>query len=344
MSMRFRAIYIDRPDAGETIAALRDLDDAAIPLQGAGTVTLDVAYSTLNYKDALAITGKSPVIRRFPMVPGIDVAGTVAESHSPHWRPGDEVLATGCGLGEEHWGGLAGRARVKGEWLVRRPQTMTLRDTMAIGTAGFTAALCVMAIEAHGVNPDEGEILVTGATGGVGSIAIVLLSTSGYHVVASTGKLGEEPYLKRLGARDVIDRRTLSEPGKPLQKERWAAAIDTVGSHTLVNICAATRFHGIVAACGLAQGMDFPATVAPFILRGVTLAGINSVFVPSDKRQRAWMLLEQRLNRDTLRMLSHDIDLAQAIDAAPRLLDGAVTGRLVVNTGGLPPAEAGRFF
>jgi acrylyl-CoA reductase (NADPH) len=323
--MTFRAIYLEK-DAAPLV---RDLDDGDLPDQG--DVTVDVAYSTINYKDALAITGRSPVIRRFPMVPGIDLAGTVVESRSPDWRAGDQVIVNGWEIGEKYWGGLAQRARVRGEWLIRKPADLTFYDAMAVGTAGYTAALSVMAIERHGVTAEGGEVLVTGATGGVGSIAILMLAASGYHVVASTGKQHEADYLRQLGARDVVDRASLSQPGKPLQTERWAAAIDTVGSHTLVNVCASTKYDGIVAACGLAQGMDFPATVAPFILRGVTLAGINSVLTPAERRRAAWTMIERLVDRVRLRRLSREIGLAEAIAASSTLLAGEVTGRLVVN-------------
>jgi len=265
------------------------------------------------------------------MVPGIDLAGTVVDSRSPDWRAGDHVIVNGWEIGEKYWGGLAQRARVRGEWLIRKPADLTFYDAMAVGTAGYTAALSVMAIERHGVTPESGEVLVTGATGGVGSIAILMLAASGYHVVASTGKQHEADYLRQLGARDVVDRASLSQPGKPLQTERWAAAIDTVGSHTLVNVCASTRYDGIVAACGLAQGMDFPATVAPFILRGVTLAGINSVLTPAERRRAAWTMIERLVDRVRLRRLSREIGLAEAIARSPALLAGGVTGRLVVN-------------
>jgi acrylyl-CoA reductase (NADPH) len=328
--MTFRAIYLEKGDQGQTIAGVRDLDDGALPSLE-NSVTVDVAYSTINYKDALALTGTSPVIRRFPMVPGIDLAGSVVSSQSPAWQPGDDVVVNGFGLGEEHWGGLAERARMKPEWLLNKPPSMTLYEAMAIGTAGYTAALCVMAIEQHGVPPNAGDVLVTGATGGVGSIAIMILAARGYRVVASTGKLRESEYLRDLGAADVIDRAALSQPGKPLQRERWVAAVDTIGSHTLANVCAQTKYEGIVAACGLAQGMDFPATVAPFILRGVTLAGINSVLTPLDKRRRAWSMLEQCVDRRKLRGLSREIGLADAIAAAPDVLAGKIKGRLVVD-------------
>jgi acrylyl-CoA reductase (NADPH) len=326
----FRALYLERSPSGATTASLRELREEETPALD-GAVTVDVAYSTINYKDALAITGKSPVVRRFPMIPGIDLAGTIVESESPDWRPGDEVLVNGFEIGELHWGGLAQRARMKTEWLVRRPETMSLYETMAIGTAGYTAALALMAIEAHGIEPGDGPVLATGATGGVGSIAIMLLAASGYTVVAATGKTGEAGYLQQLGASDVIDRETLSQPGKPLQRERWAAAIDSVGSHTLANICASTKFRGVVAACGLAQGMDLPATVAPFILRGVTLAGISSVMMPMDERLAAWRRLERSIDRAKLQRLSREIGLGAAIEASAQVLAGAIRGRMVVN-------------
>jgi acrylyl-CoA reductase (NADPH) len=329
----FRAIYLDKDGAAETTASVRDLDDRDVPTLD-DAVTVDVAYSTINYKDALAITGSAPVVRRFPMVPGIDLAGTVVESQNPAWRTGDEVLVNGWEIGEVHWGGLAQRARVKADWLVRKPETMTLYETMAIGTAGYTAALAVMALEASGIGPDAGAVLVTGATGGVGSIAIMLLAASGYHIAASTGKMTEGDYLRQLGAKEIVDRGTLSGPGKPLQRERWAAAIDSLGSHTLANICASTKYRGVVAACGLAQGLDFPATVAPFILRGITLAGISSVLMPLDERLAAWQKIERLIDRPQLRALSREIGLSDAIPAAAQLLAGAVRGRLVVNVNG----------
>jgi acrylyl-CoA reductase (NADPH) len=329
--MSFRAIYLESATQGEIrelsdLSDPRELRDPSVP-----SVTIDVAYSTINYKDALALTGKAPVVRRFPMVPGIDLAGTVRSSGDPRWREGDEVVVNGFGLGEDHWGGLAQRARVPGDWLLRKPSSMTLYDTMAVGTAGYTAALCVLAIEQHGIAPGAGDVLVTGATGGVGSLAIMILAASGYRVVASTGKPHEREYLQNLGAADVVDRHTLSQPGKPLQRERWAAAVDTVGSHTLANVCAQTKYEGVVAACGLAQGMDFPATVAPFILRGVTLAGVNSVLTPRERRERAWDLIERLVDRERLAALSREIGLAGAAGAAKDVIDGAITGRLVVN-------------
>jgi acrylyl-CoA reductase (NADPH) len=328
--MTFNAIYLERQGTGATTASLRELADDSIPaLEGA--VTVDVAYSTINYKDALAISGRSPVVRRFPMIPGIDLAGTIVESESQDWKAGVEVLVNGFEIGELHWGGLAQRARMKTEWLVRKPETMSLYETMAIGTAGYTAALALMAIEAHGIGPADGPVLVTGATGGVGSIAIMLLAAGGYTVVAATGKTAEAGYLQQLGASEIIDRDMLSQPGKPLQRERWAAAIDSVGSHTLANLCASTKVRGVVAACGLAQGMDFPSTVAPFILRGVTLAGISSVMMPMADRLAAWGRLERSIDRAKLRGLSREIGLGEAIDASAQVLAGAVRGRIVVN-------------
>jgi acrylyl-CoA reductase (NADPH) len=326
----FRAIYLEKGPSNETVASLREVDAADVPAVD-GAISVAVAYSTVNYKDALAITGRGPVVRRYPMVPGIDLAGTVTDSGHPDWRQGDEVVVNGWEIGELFWGGLAERARVKPEWLVRRPTTMTLSETMAIGTAGYTAALAVIALEAHGVAPGNGDVLVTGATGGVGSIAIMLLAAARFRVVASTGKRGEADYLRRLGASEIIDRDTLAGPGKPLQKERWAAAIDSVGSHTLANVCAATRYRGVVAACGLAQGMDFPGTVAPFILRGVTLAGINSVLTPMPDRLAAWAKIECLIDRARLHDVSREIGLGDAIPAAGQLLAGAVRGRLVVD-------------
>jgi len=329
--MIFRAIYLEKGPTGETLASLRDLPESALPPLDPGIVTIAVAWSTMNFKDALAITGRSPVVRRFPMVPGIDFAGTVVASRSALWQPGDEVVLNGWGAGEDWWGGLAQQARTKGEWLIRKPATLTPYETMAVGTAGYTAALCVAAIERHGVVPSHGDVIVTGATGGVGSIAILLLAARGYRVVASTGKLRDTGYLRDLGASDVIDRATVAQPGKPLQKEQWAAAVDTVGSHTLANVCASIQSSGIVTACGLAQGMDLPATEAPFILRGVTLAGINSVMVSMEKRVAAWAMLERLIDHDKLKSLSREIGLSDVIGAAPRFLAGEITGRLVVN-------------
>jgi acrylyl-CoA reductase (NADPH) len=324
----FNGILIDKDDSGYH-ARLTSLDEADLP---AGDVTVNVAYSTLNYKDALAITGKGPVVRKFPMVPGVDLAGTVESSSHPDFKPGDAVLLNGWGVGEGHWGGLAQKARLDGKWLIPLPKAFTAAQAMAIGTAGYTAMLAIIALEKNGLTPDKGEVLVTGANGGVGSFAIALLAKLGYHVVASTGRLHESDYLKQLGAAEIIDRATLSEPGRPLGKERWAAAIDSVGSHTLANVCANTRYRGTVAACGLAQGMEFPGSVAPFILRGVTLAGVDSVMRPYQDRIEAWERLGVDLNPELLALISREIGLSEAIAVAEQLLDGTVRGRVVVDT------------
>ncbi|MFC5752385.1 MDR family oxidoreductase [Actinomadura rugatobispora] len=323
----FSAISIEKGEAGRTVA-LTSLDEAGLP---DGDVTVDVEYSTLNYKDGLAITGTSPVVRTFPMVPGIDLAGVVTESEHADWNKGDRVVLNGWGVGETHWGGLAQRARVKGDWLVPLPSAFTARQAMAIGTAGYTASLCVDALLNHGVSPDQGEVLVTGATGGVGSVAVALLSKAGFKVAAATGKSSEGEYLTRLGASTVLDRAELAEAGKPLQKERWAGVVDSVGSHTLANACAQTRYGGAVAACGLAQGMDFPASVAPFILRGVSLLGIDSVMAPIERRRTAWDRLSRDLDVSALDAIAQEIPLGEAIDAAERLLAGKVRGRIVVD-------------
>lgn len=323
----FKAVLIEKDDAGYR-AGLCELDDAALP---EGDVTVRVEYSTLNYKDGLAITGKGPVVRKFPMVPGIDLAGTVEASSHPGIAVGDRVLLNGWGVGEGHWGGLAQRARLKGEWLVPLPAAFTARQAMAIGTAGYTAMLCVMALERHGVTPDKGEVLVTGANGGVGSVAVALLARLGYTVVASTGRPDEADYLKALGAAEIVDRAQFAAPGKPLARERWAGAVDTVGSHTLANVCASTRYRGTVAACGLAQGMDLPATVAPFILRGVTLVGIDSVMAPREERIEAWSRLARDLDPARLELMTREIGLGEAIDTAAALLEGKVRGRVVVD-------------
>lgn len=323
----FKAILINKDDAGYR-AALQTIDETVLP---AGDVTVQVEWSTLNYKDALAITGTSPVVRRFPMVPGIDFAGTVLTSTHAAWRAGDKVILNGWGVGETHCGGLAEVARVKGEWLLALPSNFTTRQAMAIGTAGYTAMLCVLALEKHGIRPFDGEILVTGASGGVGSVAIAVLANLGYTVVASTGREGEADYLKSLGASQVIDRSELSKPGKAIGKERWAGVIDSVGSHTLANACATTKYRGAVAACGLAGGMDFPATVAPFILRGVTLYGIDSVMAPLEVRQEAWRRLSRDLDIAKLDAITHEIALSSAIAVASELLAGKVRGRVVVD-------------
>ncbi|NMG01165.1 oxidoreductase [Aromatoleum toluolicum] len=326
----FQGILITKDDAGYR-AGLQAIDEAVLP---EGDVTVRVAWSTLNYKDGLAITGRSPVVRRFPMIPGIDFAGTVESSSHPAWKAGDQVVLNGWGVGEVHCGGLAEVARVKGDWLVRLPAAFTTRQAMAIGTAGYTAMLCVLALEKHGIKPGDGEILVTGANGGVGSVAIALLAQLGYTVVASTGRVAESDYLTRLGAASVIDRKDLSEPGKPLGKERWAGVVDTVGSHTLANACATTRYRGAVAACGLAGGMDFPATVAPFILRGITLYGIDSVMAPQAVRVEAWERLARDLDGAKLETITSEIALADAPAVADKLLAGQVRGRVVVKVGG----------
>jgi acrylyl-CoA reductase (NADPH) len=323
----FNAILIEKNDSQQEVK-VTSLDNAALP---EGDVLVRVDYSTINYKDALAITGASPVVRSFPMVPGIDLAGVVEESDHPRWKAGDKVVLNGWGVGEGHWGGLAQYARLKGDWLVALPDAFDSRQAMIIGTAGYTASLCVDALVDHGVAPEAGEILVTGASGGVGSIAIALLKRAGYTVVASTGKLDESDYLKGLGASEIIDRAELSEKGKPMQRERWAGVIDAVGSHTLANACAQTRYRGAVAACGLAQGMDFPASVAPFILRGVTLYGIDSVMAPLEPRERAWSRLASDIDAQTLEAVASDINLAEAASVAGDVLAGKVKGRLVVD-------------
>jgi acrylyl-CoA reductase (NADPH) len=328
----FNALVITKPESGYR-CEMSAVDEAQLP--SAGDVTVRVAWSTLNYKDGLAITGKSPVVRSFPMVPGIDFAGTVTHSDNPRWKPGDRVLLNGYGVGETHWGGLAQMARVKGEWLVALPASLSEREAMAIGTAGYTAMLCVQALQRHwadaGVEPGMGDVLVTGANGGVGGVAISLLAGLGHTVVASTGRLQEAEYLKSLGAASVIDRNELSAPGKPLQKERWIGVVDSVGSHTLANACASVRYGGAVAACGLAQGMDLPASVAPFILRGVTLYGIDSVMAPMPRRVAAWDALAKTLDRQQLAAITREIGLNDAVGAASEILAGQVRGRLVVN-------------
>jgi acrylyl-CoA reductase (NADPH) len=323
----FSAVLISKGEAGQSVEVVQ-LDDAQLP---EGDVSIDVEYSTLNYKDGLAITGSSPVVRKFPMVPGIDLAGIVRASSNPEWKAGDRVILNGWGVGETHWGGLAQKARLKGEWLVPLPKAFTSRQAMAIGTAGYTASLCVDALLAHGVRPDQGEVLVTGATGGVGSVAIALLVKAGFAVAAATGKTAEADYLKQLGASAIVDRAELAGPGKPLQKERWAGVVDAVGSHTLANACAQTRYGGAVAACGLAQGADFPATVMPFILRGVSLLGIDSVMAPRPRRLAAWERLARDLDAKALELIATEIGLREAIAAASGLMAGTVRGRIVVD-------------
>jgi len=323
----FNAILLERPEAGFS-ASLARLDDSQLPV---GDVTVRIDYSTLNYKDGLAISNSSPVVRKWPMVPGVDFAGTVEASDHPDWQAGDKVILNGWGVGETHWGGLAQKARVQGQWLVALPEAFSSWQAMAIGTAGYTAMLCVQALEKHGITPLRGPVLVTGANGGVGSVAIILLAKLGYQVVASTGRLGETEHLKALGAAEVIDRASLSAPGKPLGKERWAAAVDTVGSHTLANVCAGLRYGGVVAACGLAQGMDFPGSVAPFILRAITLAGIDSVMAPLAVRSSAWERLAQELDTEKLQAITREVSLAEALTVAPQILAGQVRGRVVVD-------------
>jgi acrylyl-CoA reductase (NADPH) len=325
----FNAILLNKNDDGSTAAQLGQMDDAQLPEDGDVTVAID--YSTINYKDGLAITGRAPVVRKWPMVPGIDGAGQVLASSHPDWKAGDAFILNGWGVGETHMGCLAQRARLKGDWLIRRPDGMSARTAMAIGTAGYTAMLSALALEEQGVKKDSGEILVTGASGGVGSVAIAILSGWGYRVVASTGKLDEAEYLKSLGAVEVLDRAALSAPGKPLQKERWVGVVDSVGSHTLVNAIAQVRYGGVVTACGLAQGLDFPASVAPFILRGVRLIGIDSVMAPRERRIAAWSRLASDLDMSKLDAITREITLAEALTQAPEIIAGKVRGRLVVN-------------
>jgi acrylyl-CoA reductase (NADPH) len=325
----FKALVIEKDDAGYR-ATVKPVDDTALPAVDGG-VTVDVAYSTVNYKDGLAITGRSPVVRKFPLHAGIDFAGIVSDSSDARFKPGDEVLLNGWGVGESHSGGLAQKARVKGDWLLPVPHGLSLKQTMAIGTAGYTAMLCVLALERHGVAPGGGDVLVTGASGGVGSVAITLLAKLGYRVVASTGRAAEAEFLKGLGAAEVIDRAELSQPGKPLGKERWAGVVDSVGSHTLANACAGTRYGGAVAACGLAQGMELPGSVAPFILRGITLYGIDSVMAPMARRAEAWARLATDLDLAKLDALTAETSLDGALAAGPEILAGRVRGRLVVD-------------
>ncbi|MFZ9296774.1 MAG: MDR family oxidoreductase [Hylemonella sp.] len=324
----FNALLLSKAEGFS--AAIRSVDEAQLP---AGDVTVSVEWSTLNYKDGLAITNRAPVVRQWPMVAGIDGAGTVLESSHPDWRPGEQFILNGWGVGESHWGCLAEKARLKGDWLVKLPAGLSTRQAMAIGTAGYTAMLCLLALEQHGIGPSAGEVLVTGATGGVGSVAVALLGQLGYSVVAATGKTGQTDYLKQLGASSVIDRAELATPGKPMQKERWAGVIDAVGSHTLVNALAQTRYGGAVAACGLAQGMDLPGTVAPFILRGITLLGIDSVMAPLPQRRMAWDRLARDLDPALLEQMLEEVPLAGAIAKAQALMAGQVRGRIVVRLG-----------
>jgi acrylyl-CoA reductase (NADPH) len=322
----FRAVRIDKAEKGTT-AALVQFDEADLM---EGDVTVRVEWSTLNYKDGLALTGKSPVVRRFPMIAGIDFAGTVESSTNPNWKPGDKVIGNGWGMGETHLGAYAEKVCVKGDWLVRLPDNMTSRDAMAIGTAGYTAMLSVLALENHGLKPANGPMVVTGAAGGVGSVAISVLSKLGYHVIASTGRSSEEGYLKGLGAAEIIDRNELSAPGKPMGKERWAGGIDSVGSTTLANLLAMTKYRGAIAACGLAGGMDLPSSVAPFILRGVCLLGIDSVMCPIELRKAAWTRLATDLDPAKLAEITQEIALDQVIEAGAQVLAGQIRGRMVV--------------
>jgi acrylyl-CoA reductase (NADPH) len=322
----FRAIRIDKAEKGTTVA-LTQFDEADLM---EGDVTIRVEWSTVNYKDGLAVTGKAPVVRRFPMIAGIDLAGIVEHSSHPQWKAGDKVICNGWGMGETHLGSYAGKARVKGDWLVRLPEGMSARDAMAIGTAGYTAMLSVLALEKHGLTPKDGPVVVTGAAGGVGSVATAVLSKLGYHVIASTGRLSEADYLKSLGAAEVIDRAELSGPAKPLAKERWAGGIDSVGSTTLANLLSMTKYRGAIAACGLAAGMDLPSSVAPFILRGVCLLGIDSVMCPIELRKSAWSRLANDLDRTKLAEITHEIGLDGVIDAGAKILAGQVRGRIVV--------------
>ncbi len=325
----FKAIVIDKAESGQKVA-LRDFDENDLM---DGDVTVRVEHSTINYKDGLAITGKAPVVRRFPMIAGVDFSGTVEQSSHPDWTAGDKVICNGWGLGETHLGAYAQKARVKGGWLVRLPPTMSAREATAIGTAGYTAMLCMLALEQAGVKPGSGPVIVTGAAGGVGSVAVALLSKLGFEVAASTGRPQEADYLKSLGATEIIDRKDLAGPAKPLAKERFAGGIDSVGSTTLANVLSMTRYGGAVAACGLAGGMDLPTSVAPFILRGVSLLGIDSVMCPLDKRVAAWKRLETDLDRQKLAAMTTDIPLEAVIETAPSIIGGGVRGRIVVNIG-----------
>ncbi|MDN2663394.1 oxidoreductase [Psychromonas sp. 14N.309.X.WAT.B.A12] len=326
----FKGVLIEKDEQGYR-SALQQIEESVLP---EGDVTIKVAYSTLNYKDALAITGKGPVVRNFPMIPGIDLVGTVEETASDKFKVGDQVLLNGYGVGEVHCGGLAEKARLNSDWLIPLPNAFSARQAMSIGTAGYTAMLCVITLEKHGITPDSGEVLVTGANGGVGSFAISILAKLGYQVVASTGRMEQTEYLTKLGASEVIDRALLTEPGRPLAKERWAAAIDAAGSHTLANVCASLKYGGVVAACGLAQGMDLSTTVMPFILRGITLAGIDSVMRPTADRVEAWDRLANILDASVFDDIAKEITLEETIDTAEQLIQGKVRGRVVVNIAG----------
>jgi acrylyl-CoA reductase (NADPH) len=322
----FRAIIVEKSDGGQKVG-LSDFDEANLM---EGDVTVEVEYSTVNYKDGLAVTGKAPVVRRFPMIAGIDLAGTVESSSHPQWRPGDNVIVNGWGLGETHLGGYGEKARVRGDWLVRLPAHISAREAMAIGTAGYTAMLAVMALERHGVTPPQGPVIVTGAAGGVGSVAVALLARRGFTVIASTGRPSEADYLRSLGAAEIVERKELAGAAKPLGRERWAGGIDSVGSTTLANVLSMTRYGGAVAACGLAGGMDLPGSVAPFILRGVSLLGIDSVMCPMDRRREAWQRLATDLDMGKLAAMTSEIDLSGVIEAGHRIVEGGVRGRIVV--------------
>jgi acrylyl-CoA reductase (NADPH) len=325
----FKAVVVEKSEAGQQVA-LRSFDDVDLM---DGDVTVRVSHSTLNYKDGLALTGKAPVVRRFPMIPGVDLSGSVESSSHPDFRPGDQVVLNGCGLGETHFGAYAEKARVKGDWLIHLPQGLSPAQAMAIGTAGYTAMLCVMALERHGLTPDRGPVIVTGAAGGVGSVAVTLLAKAGWHVIASTGRPEEAEYLHGLGASEIIDRTELSGPARPLGKERWAAGVDSVGSHTLANILSMTKYGGGIAACGLAGGMDLPGSVAPFILRNVALLGVESTMAPKPLRLEAWRRLASELDHDKLAAMTSTMKLDQIIEAGQRIVQGKVRGRIVVEVG-----------
>ena len=327
---KFKAIVVEKADKGQTVS-LTEFDEANLM---DGDVTVRIDWSTINYKDGLAITGKAPVVRRFPMIPGVDFAGEVEASSHPNWKPGDKVILNGWGLGETHLGAYAEKARVKGQWLVRLPATMSAREAMAIGTAGYTAMLAVIALERHGVTPRQGAVIVTGAAGGVGSVAVSLLAKLGFAVIASTGRPAEADYLKSLGAQEIIERKELAGASRPLGPERWAGGIDTVGSTTLASVLSMTRYGGAIAACGLAGGMDLPTTVAPFILRGVSLIGIDSVMCPLERRREAWKRLASDIDAGKLAAMTSEIDLAGVMEAGRRIVEGGVRGRIVVKIGG----------
>ena len=327
-SNSFRAILVSRDDDRKQSVNITSLTESDLM---PGDVTVKVEATTVNYKDGLAITGKSPVVRHWPMVPGIDLAGTVTSCDSGAFKPGDKVLLNGFGVGEVHWGAYAGMARLSSDWLIPLPEAITAKQAMAVGTAGYTAMLCIMALERHGVTPASGPVVVTGANGGVGTVAIAVLSKLGYHVIASTGRASEEAFLKGLGAAEIIDRNELSQPGKPLGKERWAAGVDAVGSHTLANVLAQTRYGGAVAACGLAQGFDLPATVMPFILRGVALLGVDSVMAPKSLRLAAWKRIAADLDRDKLASLTTEAGFDDIVKTAEAIVEGKVRGRVVID-------------